>query len=344
MKKILILMGFWTLILLLLPFLLVKGWNSSYAKWSLNFEKEGVVDAISINQNTAKDKTIKMLISAKNEVAQISVFDYLCGVVAAELPIGTHEEAIKAQAVAAFSYMAYRMEAELSKPGIITEHKGAYICDDSTHCLAYISKENAKTKWGQKLFDENWGKIEKAVLSVTGKVITYSDEPINAVFSAMSAGTTESAKDVWGEDVPYLVGVNSEWDEAAKDFNSEVKVSEENFKSTMLTLDSTLKFEGEHAKWFGEEQKTTSGGIKSIKMGGKDFLGTAIRKAFNLKSTNFTLAFADGNFTFSVKGNGHGVGLSQTGAIYMANTGKTYEEILKYYYKDVKLEDFVWNN
>lgn len=344
MKKILILMGFWTLILLLLPFLLVKGWNSSYAKWALSFEKEGVVDAISVGQNETKDKTIKMLISAKNEVAEITVFDYLCGVVAAELPIGTPEEALKAQAVAAFTYMTYRMEAELSKPGIITEHKGAYICDDSTHCLAFISKENAKTKWGQKLFDENWGKIEKAVGAVLGKVITYGGEPINAVFSAMSAGTTESAKDVWGEDVPYLTAVNSEWDGKATDFASEVKVSEANFKSVMLTLDSTIKFEGEPAKWLGEVQKTASGGIKSIKIGGKDFSGTAIRKAFTLKSTHFTLAFADGNFTFSVKGNGHGVGLSQTGAIYMANAGKSYEEILKYYYKDVNLEDFVWNN
>jgi stage II sporulation protein D len=344
LKRILILMGFWTLILLLLPFLLVKGWNSSYAKWSLGFEKEGVVDAIYINQNETKGKTIKMLFEAKNEVAEITVYDYLCGVVAAELPIGSPEEAIKAQAVAAFTYMAYRMEAELSKPGIILEHKGAYICDDSTHCLAYISKESAKIKWGQKLFDENWGKIEKEVSSVLGKVITYSNEPINAVFSAMSAGTTESAKDVWGKDVPYLTGVNSEWDGKAADFHSEVKVSEENFKSIITGLDSSIKFEGEPNKWLGEEQKTTSGGIKSIQICGKAFLGTAIRKTFSLKSTNFSLTFGDGNFTFKVKGNGHGVGLSQTGAIYLANAGKSYEEILKYYYKDVHIEDFIWKN
>ena len=78
--------------------------------------------------------------------------------------------------------------------------------------------------------------------------------------------------------------------------------------------------------------RTKAGGVKTLKVGGKEISGSAIRKALELRSANFEVTFKDGNYTFSVKGYGHAVGMSQNGANYLAQQGKSYEEILLHYY------------
>ena len=79
--------------------------------------------------------------------------------------------------------------------------------------------------------------------------------------------------------------------------------------------------------------------VKTIKIGDKEFKGADIRTIFNLKSSTFTVELKDNEFVFTVKGYGHGVGMSQYGANHMANQGFSYEEILKHYYKDIDIKE-----
>ena len=71
---------------------------------------------------------------------------------------------------------------------------------------------------------------------------------------------------------------------------------------------------------------------------GKSITGAQLRAALELRSNCFDISFADGKFTFTVRGSGHGVGMSQTGADAMARQGSGYEEILCHYYPGCKVE------
>jgi stage II sporulation protein D len=88
----------------------------------------------------------------------------------------------------------------------------------------------------------------------------------------------------------------------------------------------------------GEITYTDTGMVKTIVIGGKAFKGTEIRKLFSLKSATFEISEENGKILFTVKGYGHGVGMSQYGANCLAADGKTYKEILSYYYPNTVIK------
>jgi len=281
-----------------------------------------------------KDKDDSILITSlnvsTNKVSTVPLETYLTGVLAAEMPASYEIEALKAQAVAARSYILSKIGKENAT------HPDAVICTDSTHCKAWISEEDAKAKWKSSEQKENWEKLESAVNSTKGEYMTYDHQVIEAFFFSSSGGKTENSEDVWGGSRPYLKSVESYGDSISPDNTSTVTLSYTQFSEKLKPyLDNTADTASPIS--IGEITRTEGGSVATICIGGKTFKGTEIRSIFGLKSANFTIAASPSNVTFTVKGYGHGVGMSQKGANYMAQSGKNYEEILSHYYTDIQI-------
>ena len=95
------------------------------------------------------------------------------GVVSAEMPADFELEALKAQAIVARTYTVYKITQNQSK------HGEAHICDDSSCCQAWITKEDRMARWDDDKREENWKKIVQAVNDTKGRIITYEGKPIN---------------------------------------------------------------------------------------------------------------------------------------------------------------------
>ncbi len=263
-----------------------------------------------------EEEKITLLLSEKNEEVTLTMRDYLFGVLAAEITPLYADEAIKAQAVASHTYALYQTKNNVT------------LTDDFTHHQAYISKEEATEKWGDK-YDIYAKKITSLIDEVIDKTITYDGEIILPAFFALCSGKTENSEDIWGGKTPYLVSVDSEGDLLNADLTQEEAFTKEDFvKFTGITFEDAPVI---------SIDTTASGAVKKMTVNEKSFTGNEIQSAFSLKSNNFTLKYDGEKFLFTVTGNGHGVGMSQYGADFMARQGATYEEILKHYYTGVEI-------
>ena len=282
-------------------------------------------------------RMVKVLNHKTGEIMQLNCEDYLCGVVCAEMPAEFPIEALKAQAVAARSYLENKLANGSDK---IESHKGADICTDSGHCKAWLSKEDRFAAWDSPEADNYWQKITTAVSETAGEIMVYGGSPVNAVFYAISSGKTERACEVWQADVPYLQSVESPHDVNAPGYLSSAEFTYDEFKSKMLDADSELNFNSENPHdWYQNEQRSEGGGVLSCEIGGKTFKGLAVRTALGLRSHNYQLEIKDGKFVFTVKGHGHGVGMSQWGARFYAEEGKNYRDILRIYYQGITFDN-----
>lgn len=273
-------------------------------------------------KSTNQTKTFKVLISSTNTVTEITADDYIFGVVAAEMPALYHEEALKAQAVCAYTFALWRQKENAEKEYDIT--------DDFTVDQAYISRQAALEKWGENA-EEYTKKIEKAINDTKNLTITHNKEIILSVYHAISCGSTESAENIWGKDYPYLKTVSSAGDKLADNYISTVTVNFETLKTTFGETEQPLN------NCFTDFNRSEQGTVISLKVFGKEYSGSEVRKLLNLKSQNFEVAYSEDGVTFTVYGYGHGVGLSQNGANYMANQGSTFKEILTHYYTNCEI-------
>lgn len=267
------------------------------------------------------------------ETMELNGREYIVYVVAGEMPASFEDEALKAQAVAAFTY-AYRRKISNSAD---KKHIGAELCTDSSHCKAFSDKEEMKERWGDE-YEKNFKKITDAVNSVYGEYMIYGGKPIDAVFHSLSSGNTEAAEDVWGNKIPYLLSVESP-DGNSENALSRVEFTKSEFKNIVKAFNEEAEFDGDEKEWLSNITRSESGGIITAELCGIPVSGRSIRKLFNLRSTNFELVYEDGNFVFTVKGYGHGVGMSQYGANLLAQEGKTYREILSHYYTDIEFTE-----
>lgn len=274
------------------------------------------------------NETISVFLSANKKTVEIDMFEYLCGSVAEEMPLAYEEEALKAQAIAIYTN-ALRLKNN-------NKTDDADISNDASTHQGYITKEQRKEKWGDD-YEKYEYKLESIIKSVENKAIYYNDELITASFFAISSGTTESAENIWGKDVKYLQSVESEGDILSPKYSSTVKVKKDEFIDVIKTLKVTDKFDSlKNAVKIKETSK--SGTVLSVQVGSKTFTGQELREAFSLRSPVFTVETSKDSVTFNVKGYGHGVGMSQYGADYMARQGKTYIEILEHYYKGTTIK------
>ena len=276
--------------------------------------------------------TIKLLHMDTGIVEEVALDTYLYHVVSAEMPVDFEKEALKAQAIVARTYTIYKMNHK--------KHDNADICDDSTCCQAWISKEDRLARWeGDK--EAKWSKIEECVNETKGKIITYNNQPINAFFHSNSGGRTELPVDVWGggSDMPYLQVVETSGEDGYTQYNSEVELTNEEILEKLKEKYPDIQINFNNQEDIKILEYTSSGRVKTIKFGNHEISGTEARSIFGLRSTNFELIKENEKIKFTVKGYGHGVGMSQTGADSMAKSGSTAEEIINHFYVGVEIKD-----
>lgn len=282
--------------------------------------------------NYQKYGTIKLLHKSTGEVEEVALDTYLCNVVSAEMPADYEIEALKAQAVVARTYTIYKVQNP--------KHENADICDDSTCCQAWVTKEKRFERWEEAKRESNWEKIEKAVNETAGKIVTYEGKPINAFFHANSGGTTELPVNVWGgSGMPYLQVVETAGEEGYTQYSSEVILNKEDLIEKLKTKYSDIQIDFNNNDDIKILDYTDGNRVKTVKFGNHELSGVETRTILGLKSTNFEIIREGENIKFSVKGYGHGVGMSQTGADTMAKQGSNYEDIIKHFYKDVEIKD-----
>lgn len=304
MKKILYL----TIIILVLPIIIMK----------INKPKNIVLKEkkYSFEKNTL----VRVKREELNRIDTIPLEKYLIGVLAGEMPTSYDIEALKAQAVAARTYTLKKME---------TNKEYQYDVVDNTNDQMYLDDEYLKQLW-QESYDKNIKKIKQAINETTGEYLSYDNQIIKAFFFSTSSGATENCKDVFGENLPYLVSVSSIWDESSPSYSGEKIFSKKEFLE-LLNIPYSEKINI-------NIEKNETNSIKNIEINDVKIKGTDFRYKLKLKSTNIEIEENNNDIIIKTKGYGHGVGMSQYGAKELAQQGYKYNEILKYYYKGTEIK------
>lgn len=299
---------------------------------SISFGRNGQNGEIhtseSMTREAESDDTVSVFMSKDEKTEEIDMRDYIIGTVAAEMPASYEIEALKAQALAAVTYTEYlRLHNNGEMPG------GAVISDDSSTHQGYMTREQMQEKWGDA-YDTYYGRISQAVDAVINQVIVCENQPIMAAYHAISTGQTESAENMWGQKIDYLVSVESEGDKYSSRFSSEVKISVSELKEKLESngyscSDDEVKING----------VTQSGTVQSVTVLGNGMTGMELRNLLSMRSPSFTVTKEDDAYIFSVKGYGHGVGMSQYGADWYAEQGYSYREIISHYYPGTEITD-----
>src|SRR5574344_1404381 len=174
--------------------------------------------------------TFKMYDKSQDKIIEVSDKDFCYGALAAQMDTQTEKEALKAQAVALYSYYGYiRAQNRQTPPDNL---KGADFSCNTKIWQVYTTKDEIKTKWGSS-FDKDYKVITDAVDEVFGKVLTYNGTLARTEFFAISSGTTESSKDIYGEDLPYLTNVASPYDLSQNNYETNLKMTTERFNETL---------------------------------------------------------------------------------------------------------------
>lgn len=257
-------------------------------------------------------------------INDIAVVDYLYGAVAAEMPPTFHPEALKAQAVASYTYALYCHQHP-------ADESGADFSANPGDWEGYIAKEQMLARYPD-VGQAYWQTITDAVDTVSRYILTYEQEPILAAYHAMSAGATEFASNVWNGSLPYLVPVESTGDTLAPNYESTVSYTATQAREILSQAYPGISLGGDTRGWFQIASRSPSGYVLSLQAGGLTISGKEFRSLLGLRSSNFTITPAAESFTITTYGYGHGVGLSQYGADYMARQGSSCAEILAHYY------------
>ena len=285
----------------------------------------GDVESDSLSPTRAAvDETVELTVVNKSgNLGQMTLDEYLVGVVLAEMPADFDSEALKAQAVVARTYTRRRMESG--------KHGAAAVCMDSGCCQGWRSPEEYLNEGGRQASVD---KVRRAVEDTDGAVLCYEGKLIDATYFSCSGGSTEDAVAVWGQDVPYLQAVQSPGEEDAPRYSDTVT-----FTASELAGKLGIGNRGDPAGWFADITYTDGGGVETMTVRGETFTGTQLRSKLGLRSTAFTVEVSGKTITITTRGFGHRVGMSQYGAQAMAEGGSGYEEILCHYYTGAEL---VW--
>jgi len=291
-------------------------------------KNEDVIKYVSL----PKISKVKVFISKQNIIREINLEEYVAGVVSAEMPAAFGLEALKSQAVAVRTY-ALAHVTELG--GIACKNaNGADLCD-TVHCQVYMTKEERIKLWDKSSAKKNWDKIETAVKSTQGQVLTYNNSLVmEPYYFATSSGKTENSEEVFSNSIPYLRSVESGGEERAPNFKSSKvfgykelsRIINNNYNNAKVTSASIKK-------QITIIDRTQAGSVKNIKVGSITMTGSKFRTMLMLKSSNFDIVFNSSSVEIDCSGYGHGVGMSQWGADAMAKEGKNYIQILNHYYQ-----------
>lgn len=285
-----------------------------------------------IEESDALDEQlVRVYLTKDKRIETVPLEVYVQGVLAGEMPIEFELEALKAQAIAARTYIVRRIALK-DATGIAAEQGDV---TDTIEHQVYIPIVKLDRKWSGEAKKVNLAKLKRAVAETKGLIITYENEPIQASFFSTSNGYTENSEDYWEHKLPYLRSVTSPWDaEISPRYKETIELTKQEFYSKM-------GFSGNHATAkpaIKVIDRTEGKRIKSIKINGKSFSGREVRERLNLASSQFTWKIKKNDIIITTYGFGHGVGMSQWGANGMAQEGNKAEDIVRYYYSGTKVE------
>lgn len=290
---------------------------------------------VSVSMNRLIEESVPavpVFLSKEKKIEEVPIEAYVRGVVAAEMPIDFELEALKAQALAARTYIIRRIrEQDTSQVPV----KGAIVTDTITH-QAYLNGDELRSKWSGKEAASNMEKLNRAVAETKGQILLYEGKPIDAVFFSTSNGYTENSEEYWGKPIPYLRSVPSPWDvELSPRYKATMKIPYKTFL-TQLGLSGAVSASGAVT---GSKVTEMTGGhrVGRVRIGGKLFTGREVREKLGLPSSQFEWKLKGSDVEVTTYGYGHGVGMSQWGANGMAKEGKTAEEIVRYYYSGIQI-------
>lgn len=272
------------------------------------------------NEKTKSDINVRVK-KVDGAIMSVNFEDYIVGVLAGEMPVSFELEALKAQAVAARSYVLKKMENNNKEYDIL----------DTVMNQVYLDENTLKNKW-QNDYENRINKLKEAVNSTKGQYLSYNNEIVEAFFFSTSTGYTENVEEVFSESLPYLRSVESKWDEGVSPvFSESTTFSFNDFYNKLgLTYQDNLTFE--------ILDTTSTGRVKKIKVNGVEFKGSDFANKLGIKSNFFTITKLESNILITTKGYGHGVGMSQYGAQAMALQGYKYDQILKHYYQGIEIK------
>ena len=290
MKKLTVLIIISVLIIFLIPIIFVKRKSIS-----VNNENKDKIEELEVEKYNYSDfSKIKLLHNKTNQVEEVNLDEYIANVVSAEMPVKYEIEALKAQAVVARTYTIYKIT-------VSKKHKEADICDSSTCCQAWISKEDRLNKWKKEEATDNWNKIIKAVNETKGKIITYNGKPINAFFHSNSGGKTERPFYVWGgEGYPYLQVVETAGEEDYSQYKSEVVISKDELKEKIKEKHEEFEIDYNDENCISIDERDTSNRIVTVKIGNLKLSGVEVRSILGLRSANFQISIDKDNIKFEV--------------------------------------------
>lgn len=318
MKKMTLYISLLAIIVTFIPAIIVLPFSS--AKQETKIENE-------IVQPNEDQFVVPVYRTLQKQVENVELEHYVAGVLSSEMPADFEIEALKAQAMAARTYIV----KQLLTPGEINLPEKAVVTD-TVHHQVYRNEDELKELWGKE-FNWKYERILQAVKETKGQILTYESKPITASFFSTSNGFTENSEDYWENEVPYLKSVQSPWDEKSPKF---VTIE----KMPVKTFEEKLSVELPNDKTVAKVVKRTQGKrIAEIEIGGKTFTGRDVREKLDLNSSDFSVTRNGNEVIIETKGYGHGVGMSQYGANGMALEGKKAEEIVNYYYKGISIEN-----
>jgi len=299
-------------------------------------------------RTAAPEIEVPVYIAAEKTVLRMPLETYVRGVVSAEMPLDFELEALKAQALAARTYIVQRYMAGVFDG--VPEGVEAWVTDTARHQVFLTEEKLAELLGGGPEAEAKLARLNRAVEETAGRIIVYGGEPIVAAFFSTSNGYTENSEDYWQTALPYLRSVESPWEEGlSPKFRTTVTMPVAEVKRR-LGLGGRAEVAAAKNNDIGTNDSahlemsvleyTEGRRIKTISAGGRIFTGREVREKLGLASSAFTWRIRSGEIEFTAYGSGHGVGMSQWGAQGMALEGRTAEEIVAHYYTGVKVEDF----
>ncbi|WP_052339840.1 stage II sporulation protein D, partial [Gorillibacterium massiliense] len=283
--------------------------------------------------DTSPAVTVPVYLTAQQQIDKIPLEEYVRGVVAAEMPIQFEMEALKAQALAARTYIVRRIALK-DFSGV--PNSEAWVTDSVQH-QAFMTETQMKQKWPGTQYASNLDKLNRAVNATRGKILTYGGEPINAVFFSTSNGYTENSDEYWSDSEPYLRSVASPWDKSSPEYKTTVTFTNWEFVEKLglagirspSSIIAKMKILG----------YTAGHRVDKVKIANTTLTGREVRERLGLRSSQFQVKVNGSSITVTTFGYGHGVGMSQWGANGMAKEGATAQEIVKYYYQGIDISD-----
>ena len=262
----------------------------------------------------------KVWVTVNGKAQELALLEVLPQIVENEIGSSAEPEALKAQAVAAHTYIQY-----------------------------YNDRGNAPAVSLKAVYPANQAKMDAAIQAVADKIITVNGKAVYTPYCAASAGKTNSSVDVWAGALSHLVSVESKYDnQDAKNWGTKKTIPVSEVKS-LLETKGGITVSGKPEEWFKVINYTVGGYNKNMSVckqtqctiNGKaqTITGRVLREnILSLKSAKFEVKVEGDQFIFTTYGYGHGVGMPQIGAnLYAKNEKWSYQKILTHYYTGVTI-------